>query len=511
MLEEGEVQTKRVVPPADSPGVRRAADTIEFWSLVAAASLAAFYLITSIYIASHRLLWFDEILTVDIARLPNMATMWQALANGVDGTPPGYHILARMFVELLGPSQVAARLPSTLAMVAGMLVTFDCARRLTDGLHGLVALAALTCSFVPYYGYEARPYAIYFMLASLSLWLWIFTRDNSKSSAILFGAVIFLAVTIHYYAVLLLVPYGLWELYHWKPWQLPSSKLSAGVLGALLPIVILWKLMMSYSHNFSAHFWAAPSVWKLQEVFADFFPNGLFLLALVILWIVLVILTKRSRESIVVQPMPAGEGVGWLFLCIPLAGFVLAELKTNALVSRYFISLLPGVAVAISCLLWRCFRNSLYIPLGIFLLLTAWGAATQVTTAQHLGVRDPRPHGSPILTRQYLDLEDLVRSEGRAYFVLSKSVVHLEVEHNSKHPEEWILLLPSDPTISRDLMELKLAQYYPFQFWNFSDLEKHASEAALIDPESDILDELRQAGFKLTIRLSDPVEVVYVQ
>lgn len=175
-----EVLAKQVMPQAGSPGVKHRADAMESWRLVAAVSLAAFYLVTSIYIASHRFLWFDEILTIDIARLPNVATMWQALAHGVDATPPGYHIVVRMFVKLLGSSEVAVRLPSILAMIAGLLITFDCARRLTDGLHGLVALGVLSCSFLPYYGYEARAYAIYFMLAALSFWLWTCTTDNKK-------------------------------------------------------------------------------------------------------------------------------------------------------------------------------------------------------------------------------------------------------------------------------------------------------------------------------------------
>jgi hypothetical protein len=81
-------------------------------------------------------------------------------------------------------------------MVIGLLLTFDCARRFTDGLHGLIALASLTCSFLPYYGYEARSYAIYFMLASLWLWLWA-CGPNDKWSAMTFGVVLFLAVTIH--------------------------------------------------------------------------------------------------------------------------------------------------------------------------------------------------------------------------------------------------------------------------------------------------------------------------
>src|SRR5208283_4633337 len=215
---------------------------------------------------------------------------------------------------------VAVRLPSALAMTAGLLVTFDCARRLTDGLHGLIALAVLTCSFLPYYGYEARSYAIYFMLSALSLWIWTCTPEDNRWSAIAFGAVLFLAVTIHYYAVLLLVPYGLWELYRWKPWQLPSSKLIAGILGVALSILLMSNLMLSYSRQFSAAFsgtpWT-PSFDGLRTVFYELFPDGVFLLVLVMVWIAVAALTRDKSTGM--NRRQAGESVGWLFLCIPLA------------------------------------------------------------------------------------------------------------------------------------------------------------------------------------------------
>src|SRR5271157_4154207 len=226
------------------------------WSLLAAALLAAFYFSTSIYIASHRLFWFDEIFTVRIARLPHLATIWTALAHGADGQPPFYYMVVRIFDKPLAHSEVAVRLPSALAMVAGLLITFDCARRLTDGLHGSIALVLLTCTFLPYYAYEARSYTIYFMLAALALWMWACTRADDKWSAVLFGAVLGLSVTMHYYAVLCLAPYALWELSRWRPWQPPSPKLTAGLLGVVLSTALTSKLMLSSSHQFSAGFWA---------------------------------------------------------------------------------------------------------------------------------------------------------------------------------------------------------------------------------------------------------------
>src|SRR5271166_5749430 len=339
----------------------------EKWAILAAALLAVFYFATSVQIAAHRLFWFDEFFTVRIAQLPTWTMIWTALSHAADSLPPSYYMLVRAFGTLFGNSEVVARMPSTLAMVAGLLLTFDCARRLTDGLHGLIALSVLTCSFLPYYGYEARSYAIYFMFAALGLWVWTKTASDLRS-AIFFGATLWLGVTMHYYAVMCLAPYALWELIRWKPWQRPSSKLIAGVVGVVVPAALLSPLILSFSRKFSSGFWNRPSFAELRAIFPQLFPDALLLLALIAIWIVL---SATDDEDRVVRPMTASESVGWLFLCIPLAGFFLAELGTNAFFSRYFICALPGMAVAFSCLLWLNFVKDERVALGILNLRTS--------------------------------------------------------------------------------------------------------------------------------------------
>src|SRR5208283_4664797 len=281
-----------------SPLMNRTAHMTRVWSLIAAGLFAVFYLGTSIYIAAHRLYWFDELFIVRIAQLPDVGTMWKALGHSADTMPPGYHMLMRILGRLFGYSEVATRLPSALAMVAGLLLTFDCARRLTDGLHGLIALSLLTCSLLPYYGYEARPYAFYFMLSALAFWIWTCTRDDSNWSAFFFGATLCLAVTMHYYAVFCVVPYALWEILHWKPGKRLSRKLVAGLVGVALPAALLAPLGMAYSRQFSRDFWAHPSFYELRAAFSELFPDSLLLLALMLIWICL---TKSGKGKTVVE------------------------------------------------------------------------------------------------------------------------------------------------------------------------------------------------------------------
>ena len=157
------------------------------------------------------------------------------------------------------------------------------------------------------------------------------------------------------------------------------------------------------------------------------------------------VLARRNDATIDLPPMKAGESVGWLFISILAVGFVLAEVKTNAYYSRYFICVLPGVAVAFACLLWRHFRYAPRVSLGICLLLTTWGIAKQVGAVEHPATVEPTG------TRDYLQLEAPLRSEGKRFFLFSSPLLFLEAQYYSNHPEDCILLLPPAFTQGVDL------------------------------------------------------------
>jgi len=481
------------------------------WAFVTAGALALFYFFTSLLIAAHRVFWFDELFTVHIARLPKLSTIWSALANGVDALPPPYYLVVRGFDSVFGPGDVAARIPSAIALFIGLLLIFDCTRRLTDGLHGLIALSLATCSFLPYYGYEARSYAIYFMLAALSFWAWNYVGDRQNLGTFLFGASFFAGVCFHYYFAICLLPYLLWEMLRWKLGHRPSSDLLAGVAGTVIPIVLLSPFALAFSRKFSEGYWNRPTLLELRSIFSQIFPDGLFLLALVMLWVVIAGWENRQEPSL---PMQSAEATGWLFLLIPLAAFFVAETLTNAFYSRYFIGVIPGVAVAFAISLYRYFRKVAQVSLGIFVLLAGWGVAQQMTVVHH----PDKVEATGI--RNFLQVESTLSLEGKRYFVFSQPMLFLEAQYYAAHPEQCVLFLPSDfdhqpqdgpdPYLHQRL-ELNLSQYYPMQFWTIDDLRRHLAESALVEPDEKTLQDLHAAGIQVGRRFSTPVSVNYLR
>src|ERR1039457_4943753 len=235
------------------------------WAFAGALLLAAYYFLTNIYISQHRLFWYDEVFTTLTTRMPDWHTVWRALVeDNSDPSPFGFFVVARTFDKLFGPSEVGIRLPSALAMAGGMLLTYDCARRVTDGLHGLIAMAVLTCSYLPYYGYEGRSYALFFLFAAAALWMWI-----GKRSAILLALVFCFGVLIHYYLVLCLVPFAAEEAYYWKPWRRPSGRTIGAVSGAMVGLGILLPQILQSRHAIGAGWWARPSGRQVPFVFTN--------------------------------------------------------------------------------------------------------------------------------------------------------------------------------------------------------------------------------------------------
>ena len=205
---------------------------------------------------------------------------------------------------------------------------------------------------------------------------------------------------------------------------------------------------------------------------------------------------------VVVKRVSAAERTCWFALAIPIVGFVMARLITHAFLDRYFIGLLPGVAVGFSCLLWRRFPDTPRIAVGILLLLAGYGVANQALAVLHSG--EIKAFGpAQERTRAILAMEEQFRSRGARYIVLDTyDLRFLEVRYYSKHPERyvgWSFWAPA-PTVSK---------YYPMQRWALDEIKEHAREAVFVDPMPESLEVLQQFGIRTVIHKSDPLYIAY--
>lgn len=463
-------------------------------SWLCAIAFSVFFLATSLYVASRRFLWFDEINTLRVTQLPDLAALWR-YQNGFrsDSAPIVYLLLVRLVYHLTGHADIAPRLLSALAMAVALLVVFDCARRLGGGTQGLVALCAMGTSFLTYYGYEGRPYALVVTFAAVALWLWLHTRVDSKFAAVAFGMAVFLATTMHYNGVLVLTPFAVWEMRHWRPWRKLSAKVTAGVVAAACAFAIcLPQIRMATDAFTGSSSWCPPSVRALVYVYGEIFPLGVFVLAALG---ILVCLVRVSGG-----PMGDAERLCWLFLTIPIAGFFLAEFVTNAFYNRYLIAILPGVAVAFACLTFRCLARPASIAFLIFF--------AELAVIHQIGdVRSPETIESPsapdeqLHTRQALAVEDALVADGRKA-VISEFMHLQEMRYYSKRPGLYAIYEYDYPE--------HYCEFSGSACWDLDSIKAHAGEIAAFYPTPKLLGEMVQAGFQVIVKRTDPLIVYFL-
>jgi hypothetical protein len=341
------------------------------------------------------------------------------------------------------------------------------------------------------------------MFVALAFWIWSHTRDDRKWGGILFGCAIFGGLLFHYYTVLCLVPFGLCEAFEWRPWRRPSAKLIGAVVAVAVATAVLAKQMFG-ANRYSATFWSKPSLYGLRMAFPELFPNGLFVVVAII-----ALLAFLPRKN---APMSRAERAGWFCLLIPFTGYILALVVTNAFVTRYFLGMVPGVAIAFACFIWRNFRYRRAVAGGAFAVLAAAGAYEQMTVVRHPESIDP--FGQQTQTRQMLKLEETLRAEGKHVFLCSTGLLYMEVDYYSKHPEQYRLLVPSEKdleVLNTVRYTLAMGRYYPFRFWSPEDLKQHARETALIQPSETTLQVLQGLGLQTRVRYKAPLEVAYLE
>jgi 4-amino-4-deoxy-L-arabinose transferase-like glycosyltransferase len=476
---------------------------------IPALLFAIFFLATNAVIAQRRLLWFDEINTINLAKLPDISSLWQ-IQNSfrADSAPIVYHLFVRFMYTITGHAEMSARLLSSIAMVAAMLIVFDCTRRFAGNVAGLTAICILGCSFLTYHGYEGRPYALVTMFTAMALWVWLFAPPGNPLTAPAFGLAICLAVAMHFNAVLAIVPFAAWELLHWRPWKMPSAKLIAGCVGILLALAPSLQ-QMSHSAKWAKSFWCPPTLHGLTNILGEMFPSGLFFLCVFVLCVAVwgapiaaaiggpIGRIAGTRNA--PQPMSDSERLCWLFLTVPLAGFIVAKAVTNAYYDRYLISTLPGVAVALAAMIAR--NSNRLIATGLLVLLACSMIFKQVGTVRAADdVEPPSAQGQQRHTRETLDAEAMLLQDGKKYVITDFQLLD-ELQYYSKHANLYMMYRGDDLSME--------CEYFGDACFTEDAIEKRAAETAAIYPTSKLLADFRKAGYFARIVRTEPMMVYF--
>ena len=342
--------------------------------------LLAFFLLLSTGLSliwSHvRLMWNDEFLSF---YSDGVATFKQVilvqLHHPISLDPPTYHILSHLCMDIFGRNAIALRLPALGGFLLFQVCLFFFVRRLAGDRAAIIAIAVpiLTASFR--YSVEGRPYGLLLGLYALSLLCWqIATLDDgiARSRILPLAGLtlsIALAITSHYFGVLILIPVSLAELAR----TLTRKRVDLGVLTALAlgiaSIVLILPferaLMVYRQHYYITGVNIHDISQGYRELFLRYTTWSMSLQKLAAATMVILALTLAYAGYKRFKRRPSTEHTyTWIALLsmalLPFFGYLFGRFVTHTMEVRYVIAALIAFAATFGIVLERRLRSNVF-------------------------------------------------------------------------------------------------------------------------------------------------------
>jgi uncharacterized membrane protein len=337
--------------------------------------------VASLVALGNRSFWLDETVSVTLAKLE-----WSSFFDVIETREANlslYHVLLKVWGELFGDSEIAARSLSVIVGVATVPVAYALARRLVGVGPALLAglFLAVNPLFVQY-SQEARGYALALFLVTVCSYF--FARGIQEPAWLTwtaYGLTAALAAHAHFFA--LLVPFAhACSLLVLPRRDVPWRRLALGwgvFVACLVPLLYLLS-----ENEASGIEWAAGNpIGRLFTRIHDSRPLTVVVLVAgavtaIAGWFVLRRLLGarfRTRET-----WSWAFLVGWLLVPFVVVALV-AVIHQPLFVIRYFIVCLPPIVILAAALVLLARRTAVVVTLSAIFVLGSLAATTRWYTS----------------------------------------------------------------------------------------------------------------------------------
>lgn len=197
-------------------------------------------LLLSVWQIGHKPLWYDETFEAQLVSLPLTRFLTRMVTYEIFGAP--YHVLLWVW-KFGGTNEAMLRLLSALAATAALPVMYAIARRFLPVAWASAAAMLLAVNgFWLHYAQEARPYALWLLLASLSTLALLRAVDqpSSRRRWLVYVVVTALAAWTHMMTAFMVLAHGLAIALHpdvrrWWRFAVVSLALA---MAAVVPIAL---------------------------------------------------------------------------------------------------------------------------------------------------------------------------------------------------------------------------------------------------------------------------------
>jgi len=312
------------------------------------ALVSAIYFADVFLRASRKYFWFDELLTTYLCRFHDFKGTWSAVLHGADFNPPLLYLLTRCAQRFFGEGLIATRLPAMVGVwLFGVCLFFFVAKR-AGKVSGFIAGVFPFFTLAEYYAYEARPHGVVLGWCGLTLVCWQRSAEGQARKLWLagFGLCLVGALLTHVYAVYILFPFALVEIYNLFHRGRPDWGVVAALVLSLtsVTLTVYLPLFRMYRATVLLLFFPASHDTVQRFLITALGPAiGVFVISTALC---------ALEESWRTQPTTANAAIPTRellvaagFACIPLAGVVGSKISHGPFVERYFLSSLAGYAI----------------------------------------------------------------------------------------------------------------------------------------------------------------------
>lgn len=319
-------------------------------------------------------LWFDETVSVFVARLGWREALEFLLADGVH--PPLYYAIQKISL-LLGASEFAARLPAAVFGALAVAFLYRWSSRWAGPASAALAATLLALSPLHvWYSREARMYSLLVVLALAAMWL--YTRMLREPPTVASGAALVavhaLAYLTHYFAALLFLIQLTHLVLHLRR-HAPSLRRWAALQAlAFLPLAAWAAWVAQRNGGYFGIGWIPVPTWQdpwltLINFTAGYTPPihlGHVLAAGGILGLALAGLASK-------WPDPSLRTLLALWAFFPIGFGLAASLSRPLYVDRFYLASLPPLLVLAAVGWARTHGRTRPTSAVLLVLLTAWG------------------------------------------------------------------------------------------------------------------------------------------
>ncbi|HEX2192595.1 MAG TPA: glycosyltransferase family 39 protein [Acidimicrobiales bacterium] len=348
---------ERLAPALDGgspePVLTAARPRVSRWQLAAVTVIAVG---VAVRFAARSNMWLDEVLSVNIARLP-LGEIPDALRR--DGAPPLYYLLLHGWTAVVGTGTLAVRALSGIFALAALPLIWVAGRRVGGRATAHAALVLLAASpFAVRYSTEARMYSMLVVLA-LAGWLLFddllkrFSWPRAGALALLTGA----ALLTHYWSFYLLAVATGAACWHARrgPQRAEARRVLA-TLGAGCALFLPWLPSFVYQLRHTGTPWARPAGVKVLFDTPFQFVGGLwdpgFILGLVAWGLIALALLGRPldgrRVELDLRIRPEGRALAVAAFGTLGVGIVAGLITQAAFAVRYTAILFPFVVLLVA-------------------------------------------------------------------------------------------------------------------------------------------------------------------